>query len=118
MPPVLFEGSFQSSFLYQDSPSFWCWRSNGKMMKQKILACATIIQHNIPLQYQSTIFTEPRSNSHIHIILPVFAILSNKNSVHILTKHFLNIQYLYFLLVLSSYNFSSLMCATLIFPIS
>jgi len=91
------------------------------MIKQKILACAKIIQRkhsDILLQYQSTIFTEPKTNSHIHIILPVFPILSYKNSVHIFTQYFLNIQHQYFLLDLSAYNFSSLMCATLTFPIS
>jgi len=65
----------------------------GEMMKQKILTCAKIIQHKHSykqLQYQSTIFTEPKTNSHIHSILAVFPILSYKSSVHILIQYFLN----------------------------
>jgi len=64
-----------------------------KIMKQKILICAKVIQHKHSykqLQYQSTIFTEHKTNSHIHIILAVFPIPSYKSSVHILIQYFLN----------------------------
>jgi len=68
-------------------PQFAGGNLMGKMMKQKILLCAKLIQHkrsDKQLHYQSTIFTEPKTNSHIHTILAVFPILSYKNSVYIL----------------------------------
>jgi len=73
----------------------------GKMIKQKILACAKIIQHNcsdIQLLYPSKIFTEPKTqhpNSHQPASCPI---LSYKNSVHILVSCLLNIPHQYFLL--------------------
>jgi len=42
----------------------------------------------------------PKTYYHIHTILPVFPILSYKNSVHILIQYFLNIPHQYFLLFL------------------
>jgi hypothetical protein len=72
-------------------PQFADGNLMGKIMKQKTLACAKVIQHkrsDIQLQYQSTIFTEPKTNSHTHTILAVFSILSYKNSVHILIQYF------------------------------
>ena len=72
-----------------------------KMTKQKILACAKIIQHkysDIQLQYPSKIFTEPKT------LLPYshhpasFAIMSYKNLVHILISCLLNFSHHYLLL--------------------
>jgi len=89
----------------------------GKMIKQKILACAKIIQHkysDIQLQYPSRIFTEPKT------LLPYshhpasFPILSYKNSVHILISHINVFSYIrrlsQFFLSKLYMNFSSLIC--------
>ena len=71
----------------------------GKMIKQKTLAYAKITQHkcsDIQLQYLSKIFTEPKTQLPYSHHPASFAILSYKNSVHILISCLLNIpdQYL------------------------
>jgi len=62
----------------------------GQMIKQKILACAKIIQHkcsDIQLQYPNKIFTEPKTQLQYSHHPASFPILSYKNSVHILISY-------------------------------
>ena len=61
---VLSSHSLESLPFLQNSSSVWWCSVNGKMMKRKILAHAKITQHkqsDILLQYQSSIFTQPKN---------------------------------------------------------
>ena len=87
----LSETFFNHYHCFTVAPQFAGSNLMGKIIKQKTLPYAKVIQHKCSdkqLQYQSTIFTEPKTNSHTHTILAVFPILSYKNSVHILIQYF------------------------------
>jgi hypothetical protein len=73
----------------------------GKMIKQKILACAKIIQHkcsDIQLQHPSKVLADPKTQLPYSHHPASFPILSYKNSVHILISCLLNIPHQYLLL--------------------
>ena len=123
--------SFSSIFVLDSLSSLQSAIGNlmGKMIKQKMLACAKIIQHkcsDIQLQNPSRIFTEPKTQLPYSHHPANFPILSYKNSVHILISYLLNIPHQYLLLhkkiiqvlrIKSVYEFHfSHMCATINTP--